>query len=222
VLRERDPGNDGEVLLVSRDAAKLYWIGDRIIPSETRYPAVLKNGAARGVGVVATSSSAISMKPPDPRFTSIPVSRMAGQRSFTDIGAAEPRLVVTAQLVFQPEKARTARVILHGGARARLQTGTHARTAKRPAVKRAVRDKRTSRLPSVKTWSRAAAAAMRRTPARQRRQGRTAARSLVPERPPCGCCWMAMSCLAENYPDSVLSAAGRRRGQTARAPHQPR
>ena len=82
VLRGRDiVENDAEVLLVSRDAAKLYWGADDPIGRRATLPfskTVLRHGRRnRGRRQAADSR----LKPPRPRCISTPASLMAGQRS---------------------------------------------------------------------------------------------------------------------------------------------
>jgi hypothetical protein len=81
VLRGRDiVENDSEVMLVSRDAAKLYW-GSTIRSGAVR-PCRFRRPYFDGSSESwATSSSEISLKPQRRRFTSTRANLMAGQRS---------------------------------------------------------------------------------------------------------------------------------------------
>ena len=82
VLRGRDiVESDAEVLLVSQDAAKLYWGADDPIGRRAALPASRRRCFGRWSESWATSSSGTSLKPPRPRCTSTRASLMAGQRS---------------------------------------------------------------------------------------------------------------------------------------------
>ena len=88
VLRGRDiVEGDAEVLLVSQDAAKLYWGTDDPIGRRAALP-YRRRCFGRSSESWATSSSGISMKPPRPRCTSTRVSLWQGHVRHTDVGAA--------------------------------------------------------------------------------------------------------------------------------------
>ena len=76
VLRGRDVvDSDAEVLLVSQDAAKLYWGADDPIGRRATLPACRRRCFGRWSESWATSSSGTSLKAPRPRCTSTRASR---------------------------------------------------------------------------------------------------------------------------------------------------
>ena len=92
VLRGRDiVESDAEVLLVSADAAKLYWGADDPIGRRATLPLSRRRCFGRWSESWATSSSGISLKPPRPRCTSTRASRMAGRRSSCGHRCRPPR-----------------------------------------------------------------------------------------------------------------------------------
>ena len=82
VLRGRDVvDSDAEVLLVSQDAAKLYWGADDPIGRRATYRPCRRRCFVRWLESWATSSSGTSLKAPRPRCTTTRASRLAGRRS---------------------------------------------------------------------------------------------------------------------------------------------